>query len=163
MKKKNTVRIIIGVGVAVISFIVVLLIIKTKKVDKIMLGMTGDEAISILDKNNYNYSVNRIDKVIHVEDVSVNNVKGSLNICLDSYNKIYWIAFSSDFSDLDKKIRKLNKYVDKMYGEPNHVYEGELNTDKYWEKDDMKISFTYPTNEKSHINICLSWETANNE
>lgn len=28
-----------------------------------MLEITDDEAISILDKNNYNYSVNKIDKM----------------------------------------------------------------------------------------------------
>lgn len=65
MNGKKKIKFFIGMGVTIIIICVIaFVVIKTKEVDKIMLGMTDDEAISILDKNNYNYSVNKIVLII---------------------------------------------------------------------------------------------------
>ncbi len=156
MKKKTIIKIIIG-SVAVIAICITLIFaFKTKKEDKITIAMTKDETISILEKNNYKYNMNK--DLIVVKEISFQNIKGHLSIYLDSQDKVRDVAFFSDLEDLSEKVKKLDKYLCKTYGEVKHSDEASETVIKYWNNDNIEITFSYPKNNEDDMsNICISW------
>lgn len=156
MKKHRTRSIILFavLGIAVIVCILIIFISKTKKEEKITIGMTKDEAISILEKSKYKYLMNK--DLIVLKEVTFQNIEGHLCIYLDSKDRVCEITFGTDVSDIDKKVQKLNKYLYKTYGETKDNYEGR-NVIRDWEKENIKISFTYPNDKDSTSSVYIIW------
>ncbi len=54
--------------------------LKARNSKEIKIGMTKEEAITILDKKKYEYEINNDKDSIFVKDVIVSDIKGFINI-----------------------------------------------------------------------------------
>lgn len=155
MKQKKIIKIIIGVGLVFVLCIIVVLIIKTKESNKIKLGIAKDKAMSILDKQGYEYTESPYNVIIN-SDVSINGVKGTCTIFFED-DKVFGVRFEVNTDEIkksneewDKTVQQLKKYLTGLYGKPFDEIEGSA----LYVKGNMYAEIDY---EKSRKIIEIEW------
>lgn len=122
--------------------------LKARNSEEIKIGMTKEEAITILDKKKYEYEINNDKGSIFVKDVIISDIKGFINIQLDDKETVYSVLFYPTIENLSlrevKETRdKLVEYLTKLYGSAKGEAEDDRATlmNKKYEKTYVAFKF----------------------
>lgn len=159
----------IKVTLAIIILILValsLFVFTQSKNDSIELGMSVNDLMSVIEKNEFKYEINgnKEEPIIFIHNIVINNVDGNV-YCHIQDDKISRMSFSSDTDSLNDKINILSNYLENLYGKPtyNEELSTALNIRHYsYHKNNIIITFEYPANSNSpQNNIGITWSYNN--
>lgn len=164
MKKKNIIKIIIGVVALVVIGIVIFWVIKSKSSDTVRLGMTEEEFIYFCERKNYEYTRDG-KSTYHIDDeFSINGVNGIIEVHIfalsdfdenfekeERVNNILFkvkIDENESFDDFNKKVELLDEYLSKLYvkkidGESLKMYMGKGFTIQLEAYEKRKLTITW--------------------
>ncbi len=164
--KKNKTKLILCIAIGMSALVCLSLVLyrSINREDKIKLGMSLEETVTILEKQNYSYELRDLTDsygktIIYVKEVVFRGIEGRLYIDVDLDDQVYEINYMSDMAD--EKITVLDKYLAGLYGKPiyNEVTSNAYNIQAFdFYKDDMVISYSYPADSNSlQPNIAIGW------